>query len=188
MLILKTELDKVLKLTHPCRCRKCENSCNYGSGAFADGEVKKLAESMNMNEEELKKEYLEEIQRFNTKRLRPKLLREEGKPYGKCVFYDKNLGCKIHEVKPLECKIAMGCKSYGEELITWFDLNYFLNAKDLESLRQFKEYVESGGKVLPGAEMTNLIDEKTMKKLESYEDLKDNTDWEEVLGLKDIKK
>ncbi len=78
----------------------------------------------------------------------------------------------------------MGCKEYGEELITWFDLNYFLNPKDHESVRQFKVYVESGGKTLPGGELKDIADEKTMKAIEEYQDLKIEKDWEELLGLK----
>jgi Fe-S-cluster containining protein len=154
MLTIKSDLSKVMKLTHPCRCPSCENSCNYGSGALSDEDLGRLAERLNTSREELKEKYLEEIERFNTKRLRPRLLREDGKAYGKCVFYEKDIGCKIHEAKPLECKIAMGCKDYGEELITWFHLNYFLNPKDAESVRQFMIYLDSGERLFPELSLT----------------------------------
>ena len=29
---------------------------------------------------------------------------------GPCTFYDKKIGCKIHPVKPLECRKSFGCK------------------------------------------------------------------------------
>jgi hypothetical protein len=188
MLSIRSDLNKIMTLTHPCRCPSCENGCNFGSGALADGDLSKISEHLGLSEEEAKKQYFEEVEKFNTKRFRPKLEREKGKPYGKCVFYEKNIGCKIHNVKPLECKIAMGCKEYGEELILWFDLNHFLNPKDPESIRQYKIYLESGGKQMPGAELKDIADEKMLKIVENYEDLKDKRskeDWEEILGMSD---
>ena len=173
-------------LTHPCRCPACENPCNFGSGVLAGDDLKRLSDFLGLSEKETKEKHLEEIEKFNTKLLRPKLLREKGNPYGKCTFYDKLNGCTVHPAKPLECKIAMGCKEYGEELITWFDIKHFLNPKDPESLRQYKVYIESGGKVLQGAELGNFADKETIEKLSGYEDLKDDTDWDERLGIKDI--
>ncbi len=184
MLTINTNMEKVLLLTHPCRCPKCENSCKYGSGALVGEDMKKLAEFLQITEEELKEKYLEKITKFNTTLFRPRLIRKDDKPYGKCVFYDEVKGCTVHEVKPTECKISMGCKDYGPELITWFSLNYFLNKEDPESLRQYKLYLESGGKTLPGAE----LDAETIKKLDSYEDLKKEKDWDSVLGIKEDKK
>ena len=75
--------------------------------------------------EAFEKKHTEDITKFNTTLKRPKIQREQDKPYGKCIFYEENIGCKIHKAKPYECRIAMGCKPYGEELITWFDLKYF---------------------------------------------------------------
>lgn len=187
MLHAKSSLDHVLKLTHPCRCPACENGCNFGSGAMVDGELKKVAEYLKKSEEDTKKEFFEEITRFGTTKLKPKLMREGDKPYGKCVFYEKDKGCSIHTVKPMECKIAMGCKDYGEELIIWYHLNQFLDIKNPESLRQFRDYLLSGGKTLEGAEFKDLFDEKLLKELESFDDLKDKTDWEERFGIKDKK-
>jgi len=183
MLTAKSKIENVMKLVYPCRCPACENPCNYGSGSLVGDDLKRLSEFLGESEQDIKEKYLEEKEKFNTKLLRPKT--EKGnKPYGKCVFYDKSNGCKIHEAKPTECKISMGCKPYGEELITWFDLNYHLNPKDPESLRQFKIYLESGGKSLPEGELNDFADENMLKKIENYEDLKDNTDWEKLLGLK----
>ncbi|MBN2457574.1 YkgJ family cysteine cluster protein [Candidatus Woesearchaeota archaeon] len=186
MITFATDVDKVLKLGHPCRCPKCENSCNYGSGVLGDGDLQRLAEFLEMSEEKVREECLEEIEKFNTKRLRPKIMRKDGKPYGKCIFYDNVNGCKVHPAKPLECKVAMGCKPYGEELIAWFDLKHFFNPNDPESLRQLKVYIEAGGKLIPGAELENFADADTLKKIQEYDDLKDDTDWPEVLGIKDI--
>ncbi len=185
MITLKSSLNSVMDMTYPCRCNACENSCNYGSGALANGDLQKIAAHLGMTEDAAKEKYFEEIERFATKRLRPKLERKDGMPYGKCIFYDKKKGCTIHEVKPLECKISMGCKDYGDELIAWFHINHFLDKNNPESLRQFKSYLESGGKTVSGAEDKDIFDDATLEKLSEFEDLKDKTDWEDVLGLKD---
>ena len=107
----------------------------------------------------MKKEFLEEVEKFNTKRFRPKILRKD-KPYGKCIFFDEDIGCKVHEAKPLECKISMGCKSYGEKLSWWFMLNNFVNKDDPESVRQYASYLKTGGKTLEGAGLNDLVPDK----------------------------
>lgn len=182
MINFHTSKEKVLSLGHPCRCPKCENPCKFGSGALAKGDLKRLAKFLGLSEKQTKKKYLEEIKKFNTTLLRPKILRQNDKPYGKCIFYEPEIGCKVHKAKPTECKVAMGCKDYGKELITWFHLRNYLNPDDPESLREYKIYVESGGHVLEGAELEKFkVDEK-------YDDVKKNRkkDWDEVLGIKEI--
>jgi len=126
---------------------------------------------LNISEEELQKNFLEEFEKFNTKSLRPKLLRK-GKQYGVCVFYDEKVGCKIHEVKPLQCKLG-NCKEYGEELSIWFLLNYFVDVNDPESIRQYNEYLKSGGKLIPGGNLEELVpDKEKLKKMLSFDMLK----------------
>ena len=115
---------------------------------------------------------MEEIEKFNTKLFRPKIIRKN-KPYGKCVFFDENIGCKIHEVKPLECRVSMGCKDYGEQISLWFMLNNFVNSNDAESIRQYNTYLKSGGKTLPAAELKDLVpDMEKLKKILSFQILK----------------
>lgn len=188
MLNYYTTEEKIMKLVHPCRCNRCENPCRYGSGAFIKGETEKAAEFFNISKKEFEEKYTEEIKKFNTKLRRPKILRQDDKPYGNCIFYEDGIGCKIHKVKPYECKIAMGCKDYGEELITWFDLRFFFNPNDTESLRQYKIYVESGGHVLEGAELENFKEQ--LSKINNFEDIKKSRDkdWESVLGIREDKK
>ncbi|MBU89985.1 hypothetical protein CMO94_00465 [Candidatus Woesearchaeota archaeon] len=174
----KTELNKntdvkeVLKLANPCKCNACTVGCKHGSGFLADEDMKNIAKFMNISEEVLKKEFLEEVEKFNTKRHRPKIVKKY-KPYGKCIFFDEEIGCKVHEAKPLECKIAMGCKDYGEKLSIWFMLNHFVNKDDAESVRQFASYLKTGGKTLEGAELKDLVPNKNkLKKILSYEIMK----------------
>ncbi|MCH8329662.1 MAG: hypothetical protein IIB81_04700 [Nanoarchaeota archaeon] len=134
---------------------------------MVDEDIAKIAEHLGITEEVLKKEFLEEVEKFNTKKYRPKILRK-GKPYGKCIFFDE--GCKIHEVKPLECKVSMGCKDYGEQLSIWFMLNNFVNKDDAESIRQFATYLKTGGKTLEGAQLENLVpDKEKLRKILSFE-------------------
>jgi hypothetical protein len=164
-----TLLKEILKLQHPCKCKACTVGCRHGSGVFADEEIPKLAKFMNISEDALKKEFLEEIKKFNTNKFRPKILRKD-KPYGKCIFFDEKIGCKIHVAKPLECKIAMGCKDYGEQLSIWFMLNQFVNKDDAESVRQYASYLKSGGKTLEGSELKDLVpDQDKLRKILKFE-------------------
>ncbi len=164
-----TPLKEVLELTHPCKCEACTTGCKYGSGFLIDEQIPAIAKHLGITEDVLKKEFLEEFEKFNTKKFRPKILRKN-KQYGKCVFFDKEIGCKIHEVKPLECKVAMGCKPYGEQLSLWFTLNHFVNKNDAESIRQFATYLKSGGKTLQGATLQELVpDKEKLKKILSFQ-------------------
>ena len=168
-----TPLKEVLKLAAPCRCSSCNHGCKFGSGSLAGNDAKNIAKFLGVSEQDLKKGFLEEIELFNKKLLRPKLIREKDKPYGKCVFFDDEKGCTVHEVKPLECKTSIQCKDYGEDLSVWFMVNHVVDANDAESVRQYAQYIKSGGKVIPGAELENLVPDKNkLKKILSYEILK----------------
>ena len=164
-----TPLKEVLKLAHPCECNACSNGCKYGSGFLADEDIPRIAKYLGVTKEVLKKDFLEEVEKFNTKKLRPKILRKN-RQYGKCIFFDEKSRCKIHDVKPLECKISMGCKEYGEQLSIWFMLNHFVNENDAESIRQFAEYLKSGGKTLEGGKLEYLVpDKEKLRKILSFE-------------------
>lgn len=176
-----TPLKEILKLAPACMCEACNNGCKFGSGALVVNEqlklddIKNIAKHLGITEEELKLNYLEEIERFNTKSFRPKLIRkktQDGKvlPFGRCTFYDDKLGCKIHEIKPVECKISMGCKDYSEQLSQWFMLKFFVNKKDPESLRQYNAYLKSGGKTLVDGKLNDIIsDKKLLQKILDYD-------------------
>ncbi len=168
-----TPLKEVLELAAPCRCDSCNHGCKYGSGKLAGDDSKRIAKFLNIPEEELKNKYLEEIELFNKKILKPKLLRKNGKNYGQCIFYDDKKGCTIHEVKPLECKTSIQCKDYGEELSVWFMVNHVVDSNNPESVRQYSQYLKTGGKSIPGAELKNFVpDKERLSKILSYEILK----------------
>ena len=168
MIIKKTPLDEILKLGHSCR--QCAHCCSHGSG-FLDGEdLKNIAGFLGIREEEVKEKYLEEKELFNTKKLRPKLI-TNGKPYGRCIFLDDNK-CKIHEVKPLQCRVG-NCNENSEGLSIWFMLNYLVDKDDPESIRQYAAYLKSGGKTIPGGKLEEFVpDKEKLKKILSFEQLK----------------
>lgn len=169
MLKKNTPLKDVAELGAPCN--KCGHCCSYGSGALADEDAGNIAHFLGISEEEFREKYLEETEKFNTKRFRPKLLKKD-KPYGRCVFYEDKIGCKIHDVKPLQCKVN-NCSEHGEELSIWFMLNYFVNKNDPESIRQFNAYLKSGGKTLPGGRLSDFVpDKKKLKRILKFEILK----------------
>lgn len=161
----KTPKDAVLKLART-ECKGCTHCCKYGSGALVEDEPKRIAQFLRITEEELKAKYLEEFEKFNTKRLRPKLMREKGKPYGKCIFLNESVGCTIQEAKPLNCKVG-SCNQHSSDLQKWFELNYFLNAKDPESVRQYALWLEFN-EPLPGAKLEELVPKDELKKMLSY--------------------
>ena len=180
-----TPLKEVLRLGRECRRRN--NCCSYGSGCLAGNDIKNIAkflrtteirgisvvseitkEFLNITEKELKEKYLEEVEKFNTKLLRPKLIRKD-KPYGRCIFFDGS-GCKIHKAKPLECKIG-NCGEHGEELSKWFMLNYCININDPESIRQYAIYLKTN-RTLKGGELKNLVPKERLRKILSFEVLK----------------
>jgi len=168
----KTSIKEVLELGHPCKCDACSVGCRHGSGFLINEDIPKIANFLKISEEVLKKEFLEEVEKYNTKLFRPKIIRKN-KPYGKCIFFDEETGCKVHEVKPQECKVSMGCKPYGEQLSVWFMLNNFVNENDAESIRQYASYLKSGGKILEGAELKDLVpDEDKLNKILKFEILK----------------
>ncbi len=173
MINKNTPLKEALKLAAPCRCEACNHGCKLGSGFLVGDDAKRIAAFLGISREELKKGFLEETELFNTKMLRPRLLKEENKPYGQCVFYDESKGCTIHEVKPLQCKTSINCKDYGEDLSVWFMVNHTVNPDDPESIRQFAQYIKSGGKLIPGASLQELMpDKEKLKKMLSYEILR----------------
>lgn len=166
-----TPQQDIIKLTKPCACTTCQHGCTMGSGVLGNGDVEKIAAFLDITVAELKENHLEEIEKFNTTQLRPKIIRE-GKPYGTCTFFKAGT-CTVHSVKPLECKIAMPCEPYGDQLIAWFDINHFLNPNDPESVRQYAAHLTVGGLLLPGATVEEVVpDAEQRRKILSYEVLK----------------
>ena len=161
----------MLQLAAPCKCTSCNNGCKFGSGILAGDDLKNIAKFLGISEEDAKKHYFEESDQFNKKVLKPRLLRDN-KPYGKCVFFDEQKGCTIHSVKPLQCKTAMNCKEYGEDLAKWFMVNHIVDPDDPESIRQYAIYLKTHNPI-EGAELHNLVkDSNKLKKMLNFEMLR----------------
>jgi len=164
-----TPLFKVLRLSSSCE--KCGHCCKHGTGFLVKEDIPKIAKHQGITEKELIDHCLEPVTKFNTTLYRP-VAAKNGKPYGVCIFYNTEKGCIIHDIKPLHCRIG-NCNEYGEELSVWFDLNYFVNPDDPQSIREWRLYLESGGKNIPGGTLKELVpDEKVLKKILSYEVLR----------------
>ena len=164
----KTHLKEILELGNACSRKN--NCCKHGSGFLIGDDLKNISKFLKIDEERLEKKYLEEKDLFNKKILRPRL-KTKDKPYGECIFFDEN-GCSINEEKPLQCKVG-NCSEYGEELSAWFLLNYILDKDDPESVRQYALYIKSGGKVLEGGKLEEIIPDKNkLKKILGYEILR----------------
>lgn len=163
-----TKLREILKLGSVCQRRN--HCCKFGSGFLVGDDAKNIAGFLGIKESELIEKYLDEKELFNTRLLRPKLNTKD-KPYGECIFFDGK-GCKIHEVKPLQCRVG-NCNEYGKQLSTWFMLTYLVNRDDPESIRQYAAYLKSGGEKIPGGKLEELVpDRETLKKILNFEKLK----------------
>ena len=152
------------------KCVKCNNCCNYGSGFLLKEDIKNMAGFLKITEEELKQKFLEEGERFNTRLMRPKSVKQ-GKPYGICIFFNTKKGCTIHPVKPTECRIST-CDQSGEAISLWFALNYLVNQNDAESIRQYASFLKTH-KTLPGGSLEEIVpDKERLKGILSYQVIK----------------
>ena len=150
-------------------CRKCANCCKVDSGYLVNDDLRRISEYLGITEDKLSDDYLEEFEKFNTTLSKPKIVRK-GKPYGKCIFLIDGL-CSIHEVKPLYCRLV-NCGPLNREMIIWFDLNYFVDVNDPESIRQYAFYLKHGP-TIKGGELRDLVpDEEKLNKILSYDILK----------------
>lgn len=152
-------------------CEMCGNCCSHGTGFLAKEDIPRIAGFLKITEKELKEEYLEKADMFNTEAWRPRTIKK-GKPYGKCVFLGKKKECTIHEAKPFQCRIS-NCRPYGEQLIQWFFLNHFVNPGDPESVRQWASYLRHREWVIEGGNLDDIVpDREKLRKMLSYERLK----------------
>ncbi|RLE37974.1 hypothetical protein DRJ17_05315 [Candidatus Woesearchaeota archaeon] len=166
---IHTPLETIKKLSE--NCKKCGHCCSYGSGLMLKDDIKKLASFLKISEDKLKKKYLEPVTRFGVSLFRPKLIKTKDKehlPYGRCIFLTENKECKIQKAKPLQCKLTT-CNKHGTDIGVWFNLNYLIDPKNPETIRQWDLYLKSGGRNIPGGKLNELIpDEKRLEKILNY--------------------
>lgn len=164
-----TPLRKILELGKACK--RCGHCCIYGTGFLTKGDIERIAWFLKISKKELIKNCLEPVTKFNKTLYRPLAIKNK-KAYGTCIFFNTDLGCTIHPVKPLQCKIST-CDEYGEDISVWFTLNYFVNPRDPESIRQWALYLLSGGKNIQGGALRELVPNASiLRKILRYEILK----------------
>ncbi|MDP2750123.1 MAG: YkgJ family cysteine cluster protein [Nanoarchaeota archaeon] len=171
----KTPAENVIALV---KCNKCGKCCSLDSCYIFEDELKRIADFLGITEEKLKKKCLVESEKFNTKAFKVKTV-SFSKPFGPCMFFNKRKKeCSIHSVKPTHCRIGNPCMNHGEAVSIWFTLNYFVNEKDPESIRQWNLYLKSHP-TIQGGELKDLIpDAKKLQKILSYE----------ILTIQDLEK
>ncbi|MFH1506497.1 MAG: YkgJ family cysteine cluster protein [archaeon] len=165
----QTPRQQVLKLGSDCK--RCGHCCSFGSAFVLPEEIESIAKHLKISPEKFKEKYLDKAERFNTKLYRFKTKKKKDKPYGPCIFLKFNKTCKIHDAKPLFCRIGT-CKEHGGEAIQWYDLNHNVNTEDPQSIREWAIFVNQKDPI-PGGKLEDLIpDKKTLKKILEYDDLR----------------
>lgn len=89
-----------------CSCEACQECCTREAGWFVPEEIKPAADFLGLSEDEFVEQYCQKHDLGHTFALSPKAKEDTTI----CVFFEKGL-CKIHEVKPYECRKAFGCES-----------------------------------------------------------------------------
>lgn len=88
-----------------CDCPKCRALCEREPGWFMPEEIPSAAEFCGLTEEAFRERYLESHERDGVTMGSPK--RAIG---GQCIFF-KDGKCRIHSVKPFECRKVFGCEA-----------------------------------------------------------------------------
>src|SRR3989344_1274990 len=149
-------------------CESCSAYCNMGSGFLIDTDVPKIAKHLGISEAKLKMNYLEPVRMYNKTMWRPKLIKKNDLPYGKCVFFNEQEKCTIHGVKPMQCKTSV-CNEYGEQLTEWFMLNHVIDANDPHAIREWAQRLKVK-KTIHGGELHQLVkDQELLKKILTFE-------------------
>jgi Fe-S-cluster containining protein len=160
-----TKKEDILKLGK--ECKKCGKCCSFGAGFAQNDELSKIAKHLKISTEKLKKEYFDEKNVFNKKVYEPKLKKEDGMPFGPCVFM-KNRICTIHEVKPFHCRVG-NCNKFGEKISEWYTVNYLVNKDDPESIRQWSARVDVKSTIIGATPLEIISDKEKLRKILEYE-------------------
>lgn len=90
-----------------CSCPECIECCTRDPGWFMPEEVAQAASFLNLPESEFVKKFCVEHASDDAIVIAPAT--KPGKR--ECIFLDRERLCKIHEVRPYECKKVFGCES-----------------------------------------------------------------------------
>ncbi|MBD3310713.1 hypothetical protein GF351_05850 [Candidatus Woesearchaeota archaeon] len=146
------------------QCSQCGHCCRYGSGFVLKHEIKAMADLKGISEKKFRNEYLKEVRMFDTLMLRFRKIQQENRPYGRCVFLDKENRCSIQEAKPLHCRIG-NCSEHSQELSIWFMLNHAVDETNPNSIREWGIYLKTHP-TIPGGNLEELVpDKEQLKKM-----------------------
>ncbi|MFH1400348.1 MAG: YkgJ family cysteine cluster protein [Nanoarchaeota archaeon] len=153
-------------------CNRSGHCSRFGAGYILPHEVKPIAEFLGISESEFLSKYAEPVVRFNTKTLRFRIAQVKDRPYGPCNLFEQETNdCRIHEVKPLYCRIT-NCSSKGKHLQQWFDVNHFVNRNDPQSIREWDIVCQVTDDVIPGGHVSDLVDDARLEQIRAFVDLK----------------
>jgi len=151
-------------------CEQCGECCKRGSGFALEEDIKNIAQHFNKEIQVVKDEMFEEVTIFGTTRHRPKTIKKEGDFHGRCIFLQEDNTCKVHDIKPLQCRTVRGKGPKGPISFDWFMINYFVDKDKPSSLREWQIRLEVQPTELGGAELHHLIpDEEIRNKILNYD-------------------
>ena len=145
-----TNKDEVLKLSEGCRW--CKTCCAKTAGFILEEEIPRIASHLHITESECKEKFLHEKKIFNKKIWQPNL---KGKPFGPCTFWKDEIGCTIHPVKQMHCRVG-GHHIHAEETVQWYFLNYLIDPDDPDAIREYASYLRHN-KSIPGGLLSDLV-------------------------------
>ncbi len=167
-------------------CSKCGHCCSFGSGFTLEEELRAIAKHLKIDKEKLKKDFFVEKNVFETIVHTPKLKTKDGMPFGNCIFLE-NKRCKIHEVKPLHCRVG-NCNGDGEKISEWYTVNYLVDKKNPKSIRQWNIRVEVKPAILDGAKPEEIVGKKKLKEILDYKEMEKRIIFTEVMKYDNSKK
>ena len=113
-------MDKEIVNKSSCECESCKNACKFNPGWFLPGEAERASKFLEMKLNEFFKKYLGVnwwVADPPIFVLAPAIISMDagseypGDPRGTCVFFE-NERCKIHPVKPFECREYIHTQKY----------------------------------------------------------------------------
>lgn len=91
---------------HGCKCPECVECCTRDPGWFVPDEIAQTASFLKLSEVDFVKKFCQEHVFDDAIVISPAA--KPGKT--ECIFLSRDGMCKIHDVKPFECKKVFGCE------------------------------------------------------------------------------
>jgi Fe-S-cluster containining protein len=88
-----------------CQCEECQSLCQHEPGWFMPDEIELVARHLEMKSEDFLSTYAQLHETGGIIACSPRFLVREKR----CIFFEGGR-CRIHEVKPYECRKVYGCE------------------------------------------------------------------------------